>query len=423
MATLHSLTITPISHLVPGISARAVNLALREYDSPAELGYALDAQFGMGIYHYPSRYGVGVNACKWLRDVRSEEALANHIRDALGRRAARQLWESWLDQHGEQLRRSRDMRALLRHPAGRVACREAAEAGKAYSAKAEEYATRPVVRQAVRLLAERLAHKQAAQRQAVEPGRIARLALERRLARTRRAVLAAADYRTARNGHDDTVEFGPPCADSDTGKDWDVYRGSFKGWAATTSRHTYTVPQDWLETVAARGLANVDGLLTLSAEPVAGHGPELYRAVWVEQGRGTALKTVRGYIAREGTTSYHGATAASALTGLRRKLGQLSPRRAIDLGRYGHVPVTLADSLAAGNCEGGTTSWCYAVGINPNGTATIAEVIAGYKIRPMGAVLAVIRHAVKNHRQWEKLLSEPRGNVRFDAEGGWSIER
>ena len=247
-------------------------------------------------------------------------------------------------------------------------------------------------------------------------------------------------YRTASNagkyapgsGHTTTVRIGTPGVRSDSSKVWG------KKWSATASEHTYTVAADWIATVQDRDLAVCDGMLTLSASPILGHGPELYRAVWVEQGRGTALNQASGYIARIDDKTYHAATAKAALDGVQRKAGLKPARRkgTLDLDRcarrYGDLPVEIADSRAAGNCESGTLSWCHAVGIDPYGTATVAEVIAGYRLRPLPEVLTVVRRVVRDRANRQPLDTsmpsgpvsafEQPGRIVFDAEGGWRIE-
>ena len=205
--------------------------------------------------------------------------------------------------------------SLLRNPQSRAACWACAQAGKSYSTEAEFWARRPVVRQAVAILAARQAQREAAKRPVVESGRIARLAAERRLSRTRDAILSAVKglYRTATAGdHTTVVRLGSPSACGDSSKG-DRYRGNCT-YRKTDSTHTYTVPRDWLETVYGRDLETVDGMLVLSLEPVeSADGREVYRAVWAAQGNGFALKTRRGYLVSHGGEAHLGDTAAQAL--------------------------------------------------------------------------------------------------------------
>lgn len=232
------------------------------------------------------------------------------------------------------------------------------------------------------------------------------------------------------SGHTTTVKIGTPRVDSDTRKVWG------KQWSATASEHTYTVKRTWTADVYDRDLAVCDGLFTLDAAPVSGHGPELFAAMWVEQGRGLSLNQVRGYIARIGSTTYHAATAKAAIDGVQRKAGLKPARRkgTIDLDRLarrlGDLPVTIADSRAVGNCESGTVSWCHAMGLEPSGTATLREIVRCYQLRPMEEVLRVIHRVVRDQRN-RRPITEPtvkpsslemEGRVIFDAEGGFHIE-
>ena len=52
-----------------------------------------------------------------------------------------------------------------------------------------------------------------------------------------------------------------------------------------------------------RGAAVVDSRLTLDLATEPESGTQAYQAVWVEQGRGTTLKTVQGWMMQ---TSYGG---------------------------------------------------------------------------------------------------------------------
>lgn len=72
------------------------------------------------------------------------------------------------------------------------------------------------------------------------------------------------------------------------------------------SEHHLAVLANWGRAVYARGLAIVDGMLTMSAAKVRRskvmpfpEGMEVFEAAWVRQGRGTGLKLQRGYIARD----------------------------------------------------------------------------------------------------------------------------
>jgi len=357
--------------------------------------------------------------------------LLDEARRAAEWRATAEQWRRWVDRIGEEDRAAcaarRTAAELLALPEGRAAVAGCVRAGKAYSGPAEYYARRPVVREAVRLLAARAARRadrstsEAAR--ATAPGRVLaegrRRQAERReqlLAETRAAVREAAgglyrvsQTRWAGGDHSTRVEFGAPSCSGRGVKAW-----SRNGkWSGSDSEHTLRVGEDWLQSVHAAGLAALGGMLTLSARPVPGRGDGLYEAAWAEQGRGFELNAVRGYIAVRGGEAYHAPSAAAALRGLARKLAGTAPaRRALDLDRvlrkYGGVPVTLQDSLDCGNCESGTHSWCRAVGIDPDAPACpLAAVIAGQRLRPLAEALRVIRRVVRDARNRQSAPADP----------------
>lgn len=128
-------------------------------------------------------------------------------------------------------------------------------------------------------------------------------------------------------------------------------------WSGTNSSAAITVTERCLRNLGLRPV--VADLLTLDAERV---GPREYRVVWVEQGRGFALKTVEGWLIR----GYH--VAGGTLAAARNKAATARHKRAMLLlyERVGKqlagydlsaVSVTRADSLAAGNCISGTDSF------------------------------------------------------------------
>lgn len=178
------------------------------------------------------------------------------------------------------------------------------------------------------------------------------------------------------------------------------YGGAYKSWTAATTIFRVTVPQDWICRVYHHDLELVDGMATLDASPVeAPEGMTAFAATWVEQGRGFQVHVRRGFIARAGRFSFHANTLDAAIAGVRRKakladLGASSPRHATVLERAAHypdAPVSLADALATGACLYGIRSWCYGVGINPEGdTVPLSRVVEGYRQRPQEEAIRVI---------------------------------
>lgn len=132
-------------------------------------------------------------------------------------------------------------------------------------------------------------------------------------------------------------------------------------WSGLNSRHEITVPADWDRSVRRRGLAVVDGLLTLSAERVA---TGAYQCVWVEQGRGFALRLVDGYIARADRAApwCHGSTAEGARRTSARR-ARAAAAEAVEIAEASRTTYALADILAAaergelGACAAGVRDW------------------------------------------------------------------
>lgn len=192
----------------------------------------------------------------------------------------------------------------------------------------------------------------------------------------------------------------------------DLYRGRYKGWSANVVDTTFTVPHKYLSRVIQRGLTVVDGLLTLDASPMDGapHGVELYHATWVAQGRGYALGAVSGYIARQGKTSYHGATATKALAGLKRKTDaaewqavlrttQLESLISRFADRLDALKVCVADAAAIGACDYGIRSWCNTAGLDyAAGCATLRQVYDAYRAHPRPEARAAILFALRRCR-------------------------
>jgi hypothetical protein len=196
----------------------------------------------------------------------------------------------------------------------------------------------------------------------------------------------------------------------------DTYRGAYKGWAAREDHHSITVPHGWLVRVHKRGLAVVDGMLTLDAAPLdhAPDGVRLYAAVWAEQGRGYEVHNRRGVIALAvDGTAYHGADVDQAVRGLARKLtgrrlsAEWAALAAASIDRFraavapfGDVLVRVADARAIGACEYGIRSWCHQVGLDYEaGAATLAQVLAGYELHSAPEARAAIIHALRRVRR------------------------
>lgn len=188
-------------------------------------------------------------------------------------------------------------------------------------------------------------------------------------------------------------------------------------WAQKGARYstryqdtTITVPADWRVRVARRGLADVDGMMTIDASPLEGApaGVELHAAAWLVQGRGTTVTAQRGVIARAAGLSYHGTDASQALAGLKRKQRAAewdATLRTADLASLIEkagtgIVVSIADARAIGACEYGIKSWCYRTGLPYDaGSATLGQVYDAYQRDPAPEARAAMLHALRRTRR------------------------
>lgn len=188
-------------------------------------------------------------------------------------------------------------------------------------------------------------------------------------------------------------------------------------WARKGARYStryqdtaITVPADWRVRVARRGLAAVDGMMTLDAAPIEGApaGIELHAAIWLVQGRGTSVTAQRGVIARTAGLSYHGTDASQALAGLKRKQRAAewdATLRAADLSALieksgSGIVVSIADARAVGACEYGIKSWCHRTGLPYDaGSATLGQVYDAYRRDPAPEARAAMLHALRRSRR------------------------
>lgn len=195
-------------------------------------------------------------------------------------------------------------------------------------------------------------------------------------------------------------------------KDWNLYSKSTK-YPATVTDTYLTVPRNWISRVQSRGLAVVDGMMTLDAQALESHqaGVDLFGAVWLEQGRGYALHCRRGVIARSGALSAHGKDAAQAIRSLKAKAlhsecdsSEITLRQiqsfVTRMRKHPNVLICVEDARATGSCEYGIRSWCHATGLDyEKGCETMDRVLDGYLMRPMPEVRRAILHALQARRQ------------------------
>ncbi|QDZ26561.1 hypothetical protein [Noviherbaspirillum sp. UKPF54] len=196
------------------------------------------------------------------------------------------------------------------------------------------------------------------------------------------------------------------------GRNYDVYRGAYKGWGANVDNHQICVPADWRLRVERKGLANLGGLLTLDVLPMESPaGIALYDAVWASQGRGYDVRTERGFIAKSGDEHFHGDTPENAIAGLLRKCRILKKHMATvaDLSSSvdsfiakfsaSDVKVSLDDARQTGSCEYGIRSWCQSVGIDiARVKVPVTEILEGFRKLPLSEVRRAVLFAARRHR-------------------------
>ena|ERR1017187_353474 len=149
-------------------------------------------------------------------------------------------------------------------------------------------------------------------------------------------------------------------------------------WSGTNSSARLCITPACYDTLGSNLV--IGGLITLDCEPV---GVREYRASWAAQSKGFELKVAEGWIIR----GYH--VQGGSLDSARRKAEKarrerLATRQVEKLGMAGvdlaTVFVTRADSVRAGNCAAGTTSF-----INSH-----ADVLEGRTNIPADELLKVV---------------------------------
>jgi len=208
--------------------------------------------------------------------------------------------------------------------------------------------------------------------------------------------------------HGDVIPMSTTEGETGCGTSQQVQFSKYSGRCRFKKREvstTVTVPRDWLSRVYFRNLDNVDGLMTLWAQPVDAAGCEAFAATWVEQSRGSSVKTVQGYIARANGISYHASTLAKALAGLKRKanaksISLLSNEQLLEVAqRHSSAIVSVADARAIGACEPGIRSWIARTNIALREEATtLGELVAAYTVVPATEARAVIVRALRRCR-------------------------
>ena len=168
--------------------------------------------------------------------------------------------------------------------------------------------------------------------------------------------------------HEWRVEIGTvPSAEGWSDRAWSDNRK----WSGNNSVHRLTVRRDYGSRVP-EALRVVGGLLTLDLEDEI--EPGIRPAVWVEQGRGVSLNTVRGYLVLPaGGVAVHAGTMAGARRALaatirpRVDLSSLDVRGLLQRARlHGDERVTMDLAYDRGNgvCYAGMRDWLTKRGVD-----------------------------------------------------------
>ena len=187
------------------------------------------------------------------------------------------------------------------------------------------------------------------------------------------------------------------------------------GWVKTIHTLYINLPARWKTRVQRRGLAVVDGMLTLDAAVLETRldGVKTYALTWVEQRRGYECEEMHGFLAQQDGVSYHGKTLALAVAGLARKRS-MTPEKREQMGKnlkkgvlikeirafgknnWENLPVCVQDAKSTGACDYGIRSWCARVGIDYNATcAPLVRLVEGYVEYPLPEVRATILHVLR----------------------------
>lgn len=192
--------------------------------------------------------------------------------------------------------------------------------------------------------------------------------------------------RLAAHGELDIVVGDSPSVAQTERLDHDIYRGAHRGRPCRVQDTTITVPANWYKSVFAAGLAGLDGLVTLSAEQISRN---VYKAAWLENGRGTSLKIVHGWIAAarasNGTTLAHHSEdseerAKSGLTKkyirwIRQNSSASTDSAVFKAALKNHKTiVTVRHAQRFGLCLPGIRSWLANTDLDPDGKAPLSAV-------------------------------------------------
>lgn len=161
-------------------------------------------------------------------------------------------------------------------------------------------------------------------RRLADPQGISREATLREMKRHRfLACVQRCGFKQTENGcHDNFVKF-VDCPDKVRAIAWAGPAGLRTGDNRVDTEHRFFILPNWTADVEQRGLALLDGKLTLHAGPFEeAAGVQVFPAVWAAPGVAFAVATYKGYVARNDGFVVHAATREEAVkkVGGRRRL-------------------------------------------------------------------------------------------------------
>ena len=168
---------------------------------------------------------------------------------------------------------------------------------------------------------------------------------------------------------------------------------------------TIFLSPDWHKDVEQAGLALIDNLFTMSAEKLEDN---LYKASWLEQGRGYDIKLISGYIAINGNMSYHSTISAEdAKTKLERKIKRSAKPRLNRIQKLEQavkvmpdLVVSIDDVKAVGACDSGIRS--FQAKHNLSNSTTLDQLWAIYQTDKRSELLLAMIYAVKSSKKLAK---------------------
>lgn len=134
-----------------------------------------------------------------------------------------------------------------------------------------------------------------------------------------------------------------------------TYNAGYHGsWLV--SGHSFIVTLPTLSKLIKVAVNSFDGLTNIQCDKVKTIGTiTLYSATWIIKRRGYSFDTQKGFVATDGTVSFHGDTVHAALEGLKKKLKKVSKNNSVTLD----TKITKTAFIRmTGACKPGVEDFC-----------------------------------------------------------------